>query len=131
MNAITIAMAAMLFATISGAASEEPIPYISIDHPQDGSTVGTRETLLVSAEGWNLRNPMLSIEGENIGVSGPLQGCAFSVPQGGGGSMSMTCKQELNLDSFENQKVKVKVRVNEKSGVLDDTLGLHVSGHCA
>jgi hypothetical protein len=136
MNAVTIGMLAMLLvATISsGASSEDPIPYIKIEHPKDGSTVGTSVTLEAVAEGKDLRDPRYSIEGENIGYLGPLTDCVFSVSNGedtNQGYMKMYCKQQLNLESFQEQNVRLSVSVEESSGILRDSVGLLVSGHCA
>lgn len=136
--AVVVIMAMLLVTTIpSGAAGEGTIPYIEIQEPQDGATVGTKTTLVVVAEGEDLKNPTASISGGYIGIAFPLQGCVFEIPAFPEGeevlnqTMKMYCKQELNLESFAEEKVKVSVSVQEASGVLTDSVGLYVSGHCA
>ena len=139
MKAAAVVIIAMLLATSIplSAASEETIPYINIEYPKDGSTVGTKETLEVIAEGKNLNDPSLSITGEQIGVGGPLTGCIYSTSASTTGippmpaTTKMYCKQEINLASFDHQKVKVSVSVKEETKTLTDSVGLYVSGHCA
>ena len=141
MNAAAVAVIAMLLVsavpTASGAAGEHTVPYIEIKHPQDGSTVGTEDVLVVVAEGKDLHSPSFSIEGEHKAFGGPLQGCIFEVPASPEGeevteqTMKMYCKQKLNLDSFEGEKVKISVSVKEETGTLTDSVGVYVSGHCA
>jgi hypothetical protein len=127
---------AMLIAVAipSSAASETASPYIEIEQPVDGSTVGTNEVLVVVAEGTDLRGPTFSIEGEQIGVGGPLTGCIFEGPVDGG-SERMYCKYALDLSAFDGQKVRLSVSVQDVQGdaiqLLTDSVGLLVSGHCA
>jgi hypothetical protein len=140
MSTAAIIMAMLLAAAIpSGATSGGTIPYIEIEYPQDGSNVGTQETLAVHAEGSGLHSPWLSVWGENIGFEGPLEGCIFSptYPPTPAGeepintsieTMEMYCKQRLDLSSFEGQKVRVSVSVKEETGLLTDSVGLYVSG---
>ncbi len=108
------------------------VPYIEIIQPEDGSNVGTEETLVVFAEGINLRNPTFSVEGEHMGFAGPLTGCFFESTTDEESAeneiMRMHCKQQLNLQSFENQKIKVSVNVDENSNQLTNSVGLYVSG---
>ena len=141
-----MAIAVLLLTAIpapAGATSNETIPYIDIEYPTDGSTVGTQETLVVVAEGYGLQNPSFSVSGENVGFAGPLTTCYFTTPMGeeipveegiggyGPGPIRMYCKQPLNLQSFEGENIKVSVSVYEQTGRLTDSVGLYVSGHCA
>lgn|GEM_PF-2514215 len=144
---ILLVLAATIPNSISGATGEEPIPYIEIEYPKDGSTVDTRTTLVVTAKGNDLKNPTLSVSGEAAGFSGPITGCIFgetsepAVPENEMTASdteapvettgSMHCKQELDLGSFDGERVKVSVSVNEGSDLLTDSVGLYVSGHRA
>lgn len=132
MNAAAVVLMAIVLATAipSGATGEELIPYIDIQHPEDGSTVGTEEVLVVVAEGRDLQSPAFSVEGEQMGYAGPLTGCIFEVNEDST-ETHMYCRQDISLKSFEGQNVKVKVSVKENNGMLTDGVGLYVSGDCA
>jgi len=155
MKAAAIAIVIIIFAMFlltaipASATSKTPIPYIEIESPEDGSTVGTQETLLVVAEGRGLRDPSFSVQGEHMGFAGPLTNCYYTtadgkeIPvtdlqqtaeqiEGYGPITSMYCKQELNLNSFEGQNIVVSASVYEGIGAqLSDSVGLYVVGDCA
>ena len=130
MNAAAIIITMLLLTAIpSGATGEETIPYIEIQYPEDGSTIETKETIVVVAEGYSLKNPRFSITGEGMGSIGPLTECTFKTMENG--LTRMNCKQELDFTPFEEQKVKLLVYVSEGNTTLTDSVGLYVSGHCA
>lgn len=130
MNAAAIVIMMLLMATIlPGATGEETIPYIEIQYPEDGSTIETKETIVVVAEGYSLKNPRFSITGEGMGSIGPLTGCTFKTMENG--LTRMNCKQELDFTPFDEQEVKLSVYVSEGNISLTDSVGLYVSGHCA
>ncbi len=127
-----------------GASGEVTTPYIEIEYPRDGQTVGERTELVVVAEGYDLRNPFVSIEGEHgIAVGFPLEGCIYSAPgvtdlEGTDlttipqppGPMKMYCKTEIDLGSFQGERIRLSVSVLENSEIVMDSVGLFVSGQC-
>lgn len=119
-----------------GALGKTTTPYIEIQEPKDGTTVGTETTLVVVAEGYDLNNPFVTIQGEGIGVEFPLEDCVFSQQVETSdnliyGPEKMYCKTKINLNAFEGEKIKLSVSVRENSGHLVDSVGLFVSGQSA
>jgi hypothetical protein len=127
------------------ASGEATIPYVNIKEPLDGQTVPETTELVVVAEGYDLRNPTVSISGVNTGIAFPLQGCVYtkteitneSVEPGVEYPVSeypptqMYCKTKIDLSGFSGQKVKLSVSVTESGRTLTDSVGLYVSGQCA
>ncbi len=140
-----IAILLLLSVLPYGAYGEATAPYIEIIQPRDGQTVGKTTELVVVAEGYGLRDPFVTIQGESgIGVGFPLEGCVYStdpvpVPLNEGntdssilppGPTKMYCKTEINLGSFEGERIRLSVSVHEINGILTDSVGLFVSGQC-
>ena len=101
--------------------SKTPVPYVSIEHPLDGSTIGLTETVLVVAKGNELSSPTYSISGNGIGELGSFSDCEF-------GEEEMVCKEDLDFSRFEGQQVRLLVSVRSSEGQLSDSVGLVVSG---
>ncbi|MBU0530160.1 MAG: hypothetical protein ABIH52_00140 [Candidatus Aenigmatarchaeota archaeon] len=55
---VAVAMILLLITLPSYAAGEETIPYVNIEYPTDGQTVGETVNLIVEAEGYELSNPL-------------------------------------------------------------------------
>lgn len=142
---VAIAAVLLLLSVLPyGAYGEVTTPYIEIEYPEDGQTVGETTELVVVAEGYDLRNPFVSIEGEHgIAVGFPLEGCIYAAPgvtdlEGTDltipqppGPMRMYCKTEIDLGSFQEEKIRLSVSVLENYEILMDSVGLFVSGQCA
>lgn len=151
MNRIDVALAAtvMLLLILPFCASgEATIPYIEIDTPADGKTVGENTELMVVAEGYGLRDPYVYINGDNTGEGFPLKGCVYyttgheAISEAVSGELNtsepfqypyirMKCRTTLDMSSFSGQKVTLKVSVSERNGKLTDSVGLYVSVQCA
>ena len=127
---IAMALAiALLFLAPLGAASESVIPYVNINQPKDGETVSGVTAIEFVAEGYNLHDPSLSISGEHVGVAFPLN-CEIVVPEGSGNQV-MYCQYEWNTKEFADQKVIINASVYEGEKVLNDKVGVYVSGERA
>ena len=123
------------------ASSEATIPYIEIIAPEDGSNVGETTTLEFVAEGYDLKNPYVTIRGEHMGFSFPLKDCENTVIEESTGSMPssqtnrlpmrMHCKTTINLANFVGQDITLTVGISDGSQRLTDSVGLSVSGECA
>ena len=129
-NFMTVVILLLLISP-SYAASEATIPYIEIKNPTDGETVDPATNLVVVAEGYELRNPFVSITGEYVGTVFPLKECIYEATPEPGMPIKMYCNAEIDLSGFENQKIRLGVSVIEGEGTLTDSVGLFVSGQCA
>jgi len=143
-NVLATAVVLLLAVLPICASGEATIPYIEIRYPGDGETVGETTTLAVAAEGYGLKEPYVTIKGEQLGVSFPLQGCVYESPvysqvkENGSEDtpspppvMKMYCKTEIDLSSFRNQKITLAAGVWESGRQITDSVGLYVSGQCA
>jgi len=142
---LMVAVTLLLLVLPLSASGEATIPYIDIKYPTDGQTVGETTNLVVVAEGNDLRNPYVTIKGnQGIGVSFPLKGCVYTSPvetttpnQTNSKSpvppytKHMYCSTDISLSSFQNQKVELSVSISESGRTLSDSVGLYVSGQCA
>ena len=132
MNTANLMAIAILLLTVlpSYAAGETTIPYIEIQSPADGQTVGNTVNLVVVAKGYDLKDPVVSISGEQMGIGFPLNDCIYEASPEEGGLIGMYCNTEIDLGGFEGQNVRLGVTVTENQEALTDSVGLFVSGQC-
>lgn len=123
-------VAALLLSTPLGAASENVIPYVEITSPIDGQTVEGIATVRFLAEGQKLHDPSLSIDGETGGIAFPLN-CEVEEPVNGDGTQKMYCQYDWNTKDFEGEKAIVTATVFSGEKVLNDKVGVYVSGERA
>ena len=123
-------VAALLLSTPLGAASENVLPYVKINQPMNGQTVEGITTIRFLAEGQELHNPSLSIGGETGGIAFPLN-CDISEEIGSNGTQQMYCQYDWNTKSFEGEKATITATVFSGEKVLNDKVGVYVSGERA
>ncbi len=120
-------VAALLLSTPLGAASENVLPYVEINQPMDGQTVEGITTITFRAEGQKLHDPSLSISGETGGIAFPLN-CTVSEPVDGDETQKMYCQYDWNTKDFDGEKATIIATVFSGEKVLNDKVGVYVSG---